>query len=67
MYPTHFAGSVCGKDMSGKAASTLGLREGRNPLLSLASEDEFVVAVTKDLPPKPKEMMQIILRNQGRA
>ena len=67
VYPTHFSGSVCGKGMSGKAASTLAFEKRCNPLLSMTSEDEFVVAVTRDLPPKPKEMMQTILRNQGRA
>jgi glyoxylase-like metal-dependent hydrolase (beta-lactamase superfamily II) len=67
VYPTHFSGSVCGKDMSGKASSTLAFEKRCNPLLSLTSEDEFVVALTTDLPAKPEEMAQTILRNQGRA
>jgi glyoxylase-like metal-dependent hydrolase (beta-lactamase superfamily II) len=67
VYPTHFSGSVCGKGMSGKAASTLAFEKRCNPLLSMTSEDDFVVALTTDLPAKPKEMAETVLRNQGRA
>lgn len=67
IYPTHFSGSVCGKGMSGKPVSTLAFEKRFNSLLSLTSEDEFVVAVNKDLPPKPVHMIETIRRNQGRA
>jgi glyoxylase-like metal-dependent hydrolase (beta-lactamase superfamily II) len=67
IYPTHFAGSVCGAGMSGKPISTLAFEKRFNRLLSLASEDEFVAAITKNLPPKPAEMMETIRRNQGRV
>jgi len=66
IYPTHFSGSVCGKGMSGKASSTIAFEKRFNPLLSL-SEDEFVATISKDVGPKPQHMMNIILRNQGRA
>lgn len=67
IYPSHFSGSVCGAGMSGKPASTLGFEKRFNPLLSMSSEDEFVLAITKDTLPKPGEMMEILARNQGRA
>lgn len=64
IYPTHFAGSACGKGISGKPASTLAFEKRFNPLLSL-NEAEFVAAITKDIPPKPQQMMEIIRRNRG--
>ena len=66
VYPTHFSGSVCGKGMSGKPSSTIAFEKRFNPLLSL-SEDEFIATISKDVGPKPQEMMNIITRNQGRA
>ena len=38
-----------------------------NPFLRLASEDEFVAAVTADLPARPAEMATMLRRNRGRA
>ncbi len=67
IYPSHFSGSVCGRGMSGKPMSTLAFEKRSNPLLSLASEEEFVVELMKDLPAKPAEMIETVLRNQGRA
>jgi hydroxyacylglutathione hydrolase len=67
LYPTHFSGSVCGKDMSGKPVSTLAFEKRFNPLLSLTSEDAFVASVCADLPPKPAGMMETIRCNQGRT
>ncbi|MEW6208517.1 MAG: MBL fold metallo-hydrolase [Acidobacteriota bacterium] len=67
IYPTHFSGSVCGAGMSGKPVSTLGFEKKFNPVLSLNSEDEFVSAITKDLPAKPEKMIEILRLNQGRA
>jgi glyoxylase-like metal-dependent hydrolase (beta-lactamase superfamily II) len=67
IYPSHFSGSVCGAGMSGKPVSTLGFEKRFNPLLSMSSEDEFVLAITKDTLPKPGEMMEILTHNQGLA
>jgi hydroxyacylglutathione hydrolase len=66
IYPTHFSGSACGKGMSGKPASTLGFEKRFNPFLSLDSEEEFVAAVTRDLPAKPAGMAAVLRGNQGR-
>jgi hydroxyacylglutathione hydrolase len=67
IYPTHFSGSVCGKGMSGKPASTLAFEKRFNSLLSLTCEDDFVASVSIDLPPKPAGMIETIRRNQGRT
>jgi len=67
IYPTHFAGSACGKGMSGKPMSTVGFEKRFNPVLSIASEDAFVAALTAELPPKPAGMEATLRQNQGRA
>ncbi len=66
IYPAHFAGSACGKGISGKPASTIAFEKRFNLLLSL-NEAEFVAAITKDIPPKPEHMMEIIRRNLGQG
>jgi hydroxyacylglutathione hydrolase len=67
IYPTHFAGSACGKGMSGKPISTVAFEKRFNPVLSIASEDAFVAALTAELPPQPAGMEATLRQNQGRA
>jgi hydroxyacylglutathione hydrolase len=67
IYPTHFSGSACGKGMSGKPMSTLAFEKRFNPLLAMAAEDEFVAALTRELPPMPADMAATLRDNQGRA
>lgn len=64
VYPGHFSGSMCGAGMSGKPSSTIAFEKRWNQLLS-KPRAEFVSALI-DVPAKPAEMEQIILRNQGR-
>jgi hydroxyacylglutathione hydrolase len=67
IYPTHFSGSACGKGMSGKPMSTLAFEKRFNPFLAMAREDEFVAAVTRELPAMPADMAATLRVNQGRA
>jgi glyoxylase-like metal-dependent hydrolase (beta-lactamase superfamily II) len=67
IYPTHLAGSACGKEMSGKPVSTLAFERRFNRLLRIDGEEEFVAAVTRDLPPMPAAMAEIVRANQGRG
>jgi glyoxylase-like metal-dependent hydrolase (beta-lactamase superfamily II) len=67
IYPTHFSGSACGQGMSGKPMSTLAFEKRFNPYLGMAAEDEFVAAVTRDLPVMPADMATTLRVNQGRA
>ena len=64
VYPSHFAGSVCGAGMSGKPSSTLAFERRWNRLLTYTKE-EFIDALA-DVPAKPKAMEQILRINQGR-
>jgi hydroxyacylglutathione hydrolase len=65
VYPGHFSGSVCGKGMSGKPMSSLGFERRFNPLLSAASEEKFVSAITQTTLPEPSQKAEIIWRNRG--
>src|SRR5207302_11161559 len=67
VYPAHFAGSACGKAMSGKPSSTIGFERRFNEALRPRSRAEFVDFMTADLPPQPEEFARIRLANQGRA
>jgi glyoxylase-like metal-dependent hydrolase (beta-lactamase superfamily II) len=62
IYPGHQAGSACGAGLSGKPASTIGFEKRFNPMLSMTRED-FVAALTADIPPQPAEMARIVEAN----
>jgi hypothetical protein len=59
IYPSHFAGSVCGRAMSGKPSSTIGFERRFNPALQHTERDAFVAFVQKDQTPAPTEFAQI--------
>lgn len=67
IYPAHFAGSVCGRAMSGNPSSTLGFERRFNPALQPRSKEEFVRFMLEDLPLQPAEFATIRRRNQGIA
>lgn len=53
VYPAHGAGSMCGKDLSDAAVSTLGEQRATNYALQPMSQDDFIAMVTTDLPEAP--------------
>jgi len=65
LYPTHFAGSACGRAMSGNPSSTLGFERRFNPALKPRSKAEFVRFMLENLPPQPPEFAAIRRKNQG--
>jgi DNA-binding transcriptional ArsR family regulator len=65
VYPSHFAGSACGKAMSGKPPSTLGFERRFNEALRPRSREQFVAFMTTDLPPQPEEFARIRRINRG--
>jgi len=67
VYPAHFAGSACGKAMSGKPSSTLGFERRFNEALRPRDRDAFVAFMTTDLPPQPEEFQRIRAANRGRT
>jgi glyoxylase-like metal-dependent hydrolase (beta-lactamase superfamily II) len=59
IYPSHFAGSVCGRAMSGKPMSTIGFERRFNPALQYLDQAAFVAYVQKDQTPPPVEFITI--------
>lgn len=64
IYPGHFAGSACGKGMSGKMISTLGRERKKNPALSMAKA-QFIKYVTSNQPDMPADYKKIKAANIG--
>ncbi len=65
IYPTHFAGSSCGKAMSPKPSSTIGFERKWNPALQVKSKQEFVEFVMADLPVQPPRFQKVRQFNLG--
>jgi glyoxylase-like metal-dependent hydrolase (beta-lactamase superfamily II) len=65
VYPSHFAGSACGRAMSGKPSSTIGFERRWNRSLRDRSEADFVAEVTADLPAEPTDLARIRRLNLG--
>src|SRR5437868_5483397 len=65
LYPSHYAGSVCGRGLSGNPVSSIGFERAHNPLLALADPDEFAAALAAEMPPRPVEQEQIVAANRS--
>jgi hydroxyacylglutathione hydrolase len=65
LYPSHYAGSVCGRGLSGNPVSTVGFERAHNPMLALADPDEFANALLADMPARPAEQEQIVAANRS--
>jgi hydroxyacylglutathione hydrolase len=65
VYPAHYSGSLCGRGLSGNPASTIGFERRHNRALQLYSEDAFVEALTRDIPPAPEEQAAIVAANRS--
>jgi hydroxyacylglutathione hydrolase len=53
VWPGAFAGSVCGRSLSGKPASTIGFERAFNRIFRIDDRDEFVAAMLRDIPAPP--------------
>ena len=68
LYPGHYSGSVCGRWLSGHPASTIGFERRHNKAVQFDSEDAFVEALVRDIPPAPEHQAEIVAANRaGRA
>ena len=63
VYPGAFSGSVCGRGLSGKPASTIGFERRFNKAFQLEDENEFVAAMLEDIPPRPADFERIRAAN----
>jgi hydroxyacylglutathione hydrolase len=65
LYPSHYAGSVCGRGLSGNPVSSIGFERAHNPLLAVADAEAFADAVVADMPPPPAGQEQIVAANRS--
>jgi hydroxyacylglutathione hydrolase len=65
LYPAHYSGSVCGRGLSANPASTIGFERRHNRALQFDSEDAFVKALTRDIPPAPEQQAAIVAANRA--
>ncbi len=65
LYPAHYSGSVCGRELSANPASTIGFERRFNAALRFGSEDEFVAALLQDAPPAPEHQAEIVAANRA--
>jgi glyoxylase-like metal-dependent hydrolase (beta-lactamase superfamily II) len=65
LYPAHYSGSVCGRGLSSNPISTIGFERRHNPALAHETEDAFVDALVRDIPPAPEQQAEIIAANRA--
>jgi hydroxyacylglutathione hydrolase len=65
LYPSHYSGSVCGRGLSANPISTVGFERRHNSALQFDSEQAFVEALTKDIPPAPEHQAEIVAANRS--
>lgn len=53
VFPSHGAGSLCGRAMGAMRFSTLGYERKYNQALTIADREEFIRSLTEDMPPAP--------------
>lgn len=66
IFPGAFAGSVCGRALSGKPSSTIGFERRFNALFRMEDEATFIKTMTRDVPPRPPHADAIRAFNLGR-
>ena len=64
VYPSHYAGSVCGRALSGNPFSTIGFERRHNVALAATDADSFARALLVDLPPPPADQAEITAANK---
>lgn len=67
VYPAHGAGSLCGRQMSSEASSTIGKQRATNYALLARSPEEFIHLLTDHLPPRPEYFAREVEMNRAGA
>jgi hydroxyacylglutathione hydrolase len=65
--PGAYAGSVCGRRLSGKPSSAIGFEKRHNQAFTIEDEAEFVRFMVAEIPPAPPEAARIRAANSGTA
>jgi hydroxyacylglutathione hydrolase len=65
LYPSHYAGSVCGGGVSGNPVSSIGFEREHNPMLAIGDADAFANALVAEAPPRPADEEAIVAANRS--
>jgi glyoxylase-like metal-dependent hydrolase (beta-lactamase superfamily II) len=65
--PGAYAGSVCGRALSGKPISTIGFERRFNRAFQIGAVEQFVEFMLQSIPAPPPDAAAVRARNQGRA
>jgi hydroxyacylglutathione hydrolase len=65
IFPGAFAGSVCGRALSGKPMSTIGFERKFNRAFQIADRDEFVRHMSREIPIPPPNAKENRALNMG--
>ena len=65
--PGAYAGSVCGRRLSGKPGSTIGFEKRHNQALRIEDEGDFIRFMLAEIPPAPPEAAALRAANSGAA
>jgi glyoxylase-like metal-dependent hydrolase (beta-lactamase superfamily II) len=65
LFPSHYAGSVCGRGLSGNPVSSIGFERAHNAMLAIADVDAFADALVADMPPRPAGQDEIVAVNRS--
>jgi len=64
--PGAYAGSVCGRRLSGKPSSTIGFERRHNTAFRIDAAEEFVELMLRDIPAVPEGAAELRAWNSGR-
>ncbi len=64
VYPSHYAGSVCGRGLSGNPVSSIGFERSHNEMLRYSSASAFADALLAEAPPPPADQAKIVAANR---
>ena len=64
VYPSHYAGSVCGRALSGNPFSTIGFERRHNRALAAEDAESFAAALLVGVPPPPADQAAIVAANK---
>ena len=65
LFPSHYAGSVCGRGLSGNPISSIGFERAHNAMLAIADAGDFAHALVADMPPRPAGQDRIVAANRA--
>jgi hydroxyacylglutathione hydrolase len=65
VHPSHYAGSVCGRALSGNPFSTIGFERLHNPALDHQDAESFARALLADARPPPAHQAEIVAANRA--